>query len=67
MTLSKVVNMIIGIPSTRKQAIDNCFVFLILKLDHISSTDAKVLITSNDIDGSSDRGGNYTQRRRSHV
>ena len=62
MAFSIVVNMVMRIPSTGTQAIDNGF--LSLKLNHISSTDAKVLITSDDTDGSPDRGGNCTQRRR---
>ena len=59
MTLSIDVNMVMGIPpSTRTQTVNNSF--LSIKSDYILSTDAKVLITSDDIDGSPDRGGNYT-------
>ena len=53
-----------GIPSTRTQATDNCF--LSLKLEYITSTDANfatVLETSDDTNGFPDRGGKYTQRR----
>ena len=58
MTLSVDVNMVMGIPSTRTQL--SITIFLSIKSDYILSTDAKVLNTSDDIDSSPDRGGNYT-------